>query len=109
MDARIGGHWLSRPEQLRNGSDMSRPTFNDVRRQFGTGLALAWLVMLWRLGLLRAGVRSYRDRTRYMRRRSPDRASGVAEWVVLAVVGSVWILWAFLMVKGVIAYVHRGY
>lgn len=88
---------------------MGGPTFNDVRRQFGTGLALAWIAMLWRLGLLGAGVRSYSSRTRYTRRRSPDRGTGVAEWIVLAVVGSVWVFWAFLMVKGVIAYIHRGY
>jgi hypothetical protein len=87
---------------------MSGPTFNDIRRQFGTGLALAWTVMLWRWGLLGAGVRSNRPRVRYARRRPPNRAKGVAEWIVLAIVGSAWLFWAVLMVKGIVDYTRHG-
>ncbi len=88
---------------------MSGPTFKDIRRQFGTGLALAWMVMLWRWGLVGAGVRSNRPRARYARRRPPNRATSVAEWIVLAMVGSVWLFWAFLMVKGITTYAHHGH
>jgi len=88
---------------------MSGPTFNDIRRQFGTGLALSWLAMLWRWGLVGAGVRSYKPRARYALRRRPSRETSVAEWIVLAIVGSAWLFWAFLIVKGVIAYTHHGH
>jgi hypothetical protein len=88
---------------------MSGPTFNDIRRQFGTGRALAWIIMLWRWGLVGAGVRSSKSRVRYARRRPPHRPRGVAEWTVLAIVSSAWLYWAFLMVKGIIAYAHGGH
>jgi len=88
---------------------MSGPTFSDIRRQFGTGLALAWMVMLWRWGLVGAGLRGNKSRVRYARRRPPTRATGVAEWIVLAIVGGAWLFWAFLMVKGIIAYTYHGH
>ena len=88
---------------------MSAPNFNDIRRQFGTALALAWMVMLWRWGLLGAGVRSNKPRGRHAaHRRSPKHAMGVAEWTVLAIVCSAWLFWAFLIVKGIVAYA-RGH
>jgi hypothetical protein len=100
----------TRPRTLRpTVTDMSGPTFNYVRRQFGIGPALAWSALLWRWGLVGAGVRSHRPRARYARRRSRDRAMSIAQWIVLAIVGGAWIFWAFLMVKGVIAYTHAGH
>jgi hypothetical protein len=90
-------------------TEVSGPTFSDIRRQFGTSLALAWIAMLWRFGLLGAGGRDRKARVRYARRRSPGRVMSAAEWIVLAIVGGGWLFWAFLMVKGVIAYTHHGH
>ena len=88
---------------------MSDPTFKDIRRRFGTIPALIWIATLWRFGLLGAGVRGRRPRARYARRRSWGRAMTVAQWVVLAIVGSMWTYWALLMAKGVIGYARAGH
>jgi len=65
--------------------------------------------MLWRWGLVGAGVGSRRPRRRYPRRGSHSLVLGIAQWIVLASVGGVWLVWAFLMVKGVIAYAQGGH
>jgi hypothetical protein len=83
---------------------MGRPTFHDVRQRFGTVVALGWVAMLWRWGLLRADARRSRALVRYARRRSASRPMMVAQWVVIATVGGTWGYWAFLTVKGVINY-----
>jgi len=88
---------------------MSRGTFHDVRRRFGTLVALSWIATLWRLGLVRAGARRSRAVVRYVRRRRASRAMVVAQWVVLATVGGTWGYWAFLTVKGVINYLGSGH
>lgn len=88
---------------------MSRGTFHDIRRRFGTIVALGWIAMLWRLGLVRAGARRSRAVARYARRRSASRAMMVAQWVVIATVGGTWGYWAFLTVKGVINYLGSGH
>ena len=87
---------------------MSGPTFDDIRRRFGTIAALSWIATLWRWGLLRAGARRARSPVRYARRRSASRAASIAQWVVLATVVFTWVYWAFLIVKGVTAYVRGG-
>jgi hypothetical protein len=85
---------------------MRGPTFSEIRRQFGTRLALAWLTMLWRWGL--AGPRSARPRRAYQPRARPRRPVGLAmraaEYAVIAIVIAVWSFWAYLIVKGAIAY-----
>ena len=88
---------------------MSRGTFNDIRRRFGTIVALNWAAMLWRWGLLRGGARRSRVIVRYARRRPASRAMLVAQWVVIATVGGTWGYWAFLTVKGVINYLGSGH
>jgi len=88
---------------------MSRGTFHDIRRRFGTTVALGWVALLWRLGLLGAGARRSRARARYARRRPVTRAMSVAQWVVLASVGGTWGYWAFLTVKGVINYLGSAH
>jgi hypothetical protein len=88
---------------------MGRPTFHDIRRRFGTTVALGWIAMLWRWGLLRTGARRTRALVRYARRRAPNRAMMVTQWVVLATVGGTWGYWAFLTVKGVINYLGTGH
>jgi len=87
---------------------MAGPTFSDIRRQFGTGPALVWIVMLWRWGLLGAGVRQTKSKPRYARQRPRSRATSIAEWAVLAIVGGVWMFWAFFMVKAIVVYTHHG-
>ena len=87
---------------------MNGPTFNDIRRRFGTIAALSWIATLWRWGLLRAGARRGRSPVRYARRRSASCAVSIAQWVVLATVVFTWVYWAFLIVKGVTAYVRGG-
>jgi len=88
---------------------MSRGTFHDIRRRFGTIVALNWAAMLWRWGLLRGGARRSRVIARYARRRPASRAMLVVQWVVLATVGGTWGYWAFLTVKGVINYLGSGH
>ena len=88
---------------------MSRPTFRDIRQRFGTVVALSWVSMLWRWGLLQAGARRPRALVRYARRRPASRAVTVAQWVVIATVGGTWSYWAFLTVKGVINYLGSGH
>jgi hypothetical protein len=87
---------------------MRGPTFNEIRRQFGTRLALSWLTMLWRWGL--TGPRSARPRRVYQPRARPRRPVGLAmratEYAVIAVVIGVWSFWAYLIVKGALAYSH---
>jgi hypothetical protein len=90
---------------------MSGPTFNDVRRQYGISLALAWIAMLWRWGLAgpRAArvSRSYRPRRRSRRYRVAG-AMRAAEYLVIAIVGCGWLFWAYLIVKGALVYTHGG-
>jgi hypothetical protein len=88
---------------------MTCGTFHDIRRRFGTTIALGWLAMLWRLGLVRASARRPRAVVRYARRRPAGRAMTVAQWVVFATVGGTWGYWAFLTVKGVINYLGAGH
>jgi hypothetical protein len=112
---RPDGRQYRRPSSFRSGiakrrvTGINGPAFNDIRRRFGTGLALTWIAMLWRWGLMGPGVRRYKPRARYARRRSRGLVLSVVQWIILASVGSVWILWAFLMVKGVIAYAQGGH
>jgi hypothetical protein len=89
--------------------DMRGPTFNEIRRQFGTRLALAWLTMLWRWGL--AGPRSARAGRGYAPRARPRRqpvglATRAVEYAVIAIVIGTWSFWAYLIVKGALAYSH---
>jgi hypothetical protein len=85
---------------------MRGPTFTEIRRQFGIRLALAWLTMLWRWGL--ASARPARPRRVYQPRARPRRPIGLAmraaEYAVIAVVIGLWSFWAYLIVKGAIAY-----
>src|SRR5262245_28570639 len=90
--------------RLADDRGMGRGTFSDVRRRFGTIVALNWVAMLWRWGLLQGGGRRSRAVARYVRRRPASGAMLVAQWVVLATVGGTWGYWAFLTVKGVINY-----
>ena len=88
--------------------DMRGPTFSEIRRQFGTRLALAWLMMLWRWGL--AGQRSARAVRRQPPQARPRRSIGVvmraAEYVVIAIVIGAWSFWAYLIIKGALVYTH---
>ena len=88
---------------------MGRPTFREIRQRFGTFVALGWIAMLWRWGLLGSGAQRARSPARYVRRRPASRAVSVVQWVVLATVGGTWGYWAFLTVKGVINYFGAGH
>jgi hypothetical protein len=85
---------------------MRSPTFNEIRRQFGTRLALAWLMMVWRWGF--AGARAARPRSAYHPRARPRRHGGLvmraAEYAIIAVVIGGWSFWAYLIIKGALAY-----
>jgi hypothetical protein len=88
---------------------MRGPTFSEIRRQFGTRLALAWLTRLWRWGL--AGPRAARANRSYQprvrpRRRPVGRTIRAAEYVVIAILVGTWSFWAYLIVKGALAYIH---
>lgn len=90
---------------------MSGPTFNDVRRQFGISLALAWIAMLWRWGLagpLAARVSRSYDPRRRSRRHPVSGAVRAVEYLVVAIVGGTWLFWAYLIVKGALVYTHGG-
>jgi len=91
---------------------MRGPTFKDIRRRFGIRLALAWLAMVWRWGLIAhrvtPGRRAHRLRPPTRRRRAVSRTMRVAEYAILAIVISVWSFWAYLILKGAIAYTHSA-
>jgi len=88
---------------------MRGPTFGEIRRQFGTRLAVAWLTRLWYWGL--AHPRAARSNRRYQprvqpRRRPVGRTMRATEYVVIAVLVGTWSFWAYLIVKGALAYIH---
>lgn len=88
--------------------NMNGPTFNDVRRRFGTIAALSWSIMLWRWGLAGARARRFKSRVHEAPRRHTTRMMRVTQWVVMVVIASTWVYWAFLIVKGVTTYVRAG-
>ena len=85
--------------------DMRGPTFSEIRRQFGTRLALGWLVMLWRWGLAGQRARAVRG---YQSRARPRRPVGIVmravEYAVIAIVIGAWSFWAYLIIKGALVY-----